>query len=68
LKYEVGQTYKALLGDGKIHALEVSEIAEDELMWVRWDDEPDREEWFYPEELGRLVQAARDKEEEERYS
>ncbi len=67
MKYEVGKTYKALLGDGKIHAFEVVEIDEDEFIWVKWDDEPGREEWFCPEELDKLVQAARDKEEEERY-
>ena len=67
MKYVVGRTYKALLGDGKIHAFKVVEIDEDELIWAKWDDEPDREEWFYPEELDRLVQAAMDKEEVERY-
>ncbi|MDF2858665.1 MAG: hypothetical protein K0Q87_4516 [Neobacillus sp.] len=67
-KYEVGQTYTALIC-GNFHTFTVltddSEV--DGTIGIQWDDCED-EEWDYPEEIDRWVQAARDMAEEERNS
>lgn len=61
----IGSTYKALLGDGKIHTFTaIEDVSENEgTICVRWDD--GCEEWNYSEDLCRMMRAAQEKEEEE---
>jgi hypothetical protein len=66
-KYIVGQTYEALILR-EFHNFIVLE--EGSGQWegafaIRWDD--GSEEWAYSEELNRWAEAAKEKEEEEKY-
>ncbi len=63
-KYIVGQTYKGIIGDGKVHSYEVLEENND-IYGIRWDD--GYEEWSHELDMDYWAQAVNEKEKEERY-
>lgn len=64
-KYVVGQTYPAVLFGGEQRNFTVEEIGA-VFYGIRWDD--GSEEWAYEKDIDCWVEAAREKEEEEKYS